>query len=369
MHKCFLIGLGILCLQGVQLFPQDLAINPGDLRIEQRIDGGFHLFVRKKPGVSSVLLTESTRDPNRQADNFAYRAAEWNAVNGDEIRIIGGVPIPREDRIYSIIDSTPENHPDLGPAFHLYIPYILIYGYADSRHGEVYVRDGVYLNIRSFTLPYGDYRGAFRDNPYLLQITQKVPEDIPEGYMKDTVEAFSEISSSGRGELVYSTGPEDLVDKIREVLEPARGKTVDIVLCLDTTSSMKNDIDSVRRSLIPMLSELITGFSSFRIGMVLYKDYFDEYLNQVIPFTRDFGEFQATLNAIRVSGGRDIPEAVYEALYEAAIRFNWEAEDKMIILIGDAPPHLRPRGDITSEMVNAAVDQRGIRVHSIILPQ
>jgi hypothetical protein len=366
MYKRFLCCLGLFGLWAVQLFAQDLTVRSSDLRIERRTDG-IHLFIRKKPDLSSVLLTESTRDPGQQADNFAYRTAEWNAVNGDELRIIGGRPISRESRIYSIIDSSPEEHPELGAAFHLFIPPVLIYGYENTRHGEVYVADGVYINIRSFALPYGDYRGPFRDNPYRLQAVRREPPPSEE-YMGDTVKAFSEIISSGSGELIYSTGPDDLVDKIRGVLEQEKGKRIEIVLCLDTTSSMKNDIDSVREKLIPMLSELIAEFASFKIGMVLYKDYFDEYLNQVIPFTGNFAEFQATLNNIRVSGGRDIPEAVYEALHEAAIQFAWEAESRLIILIGDAPPHSRPRGEITRDMVDAAVQERSIKVNAIILP-
>jgi hypothetical protein len=365
--KRVLFGLAFLGLWAVQLFSQDLTVQPNDMRIERRADG-IHLFIRKKPDIFSVLLTESTRDPSRQADNFAYRAAEWNGINGDEPRIIEGLPIPRENRIYSIIDSSPENHPELGPVFHLYIPPVIVYGYANTRHGEVYVADGVYINIRSFALPYGDYRGAFRDNPYRLQAVRREPPPAA-GYMGDTVKAFSEISSSGRGELIYSTGPDDLVDKIRKVLEQEKGKNIDIVICLDTTSSMKNDIDSVREKLIPMLSELIAEFASFQIGMVLYKDYSDEYLNQVMPFTGDFAVFQRTLNNIRVSGGRDIPEAVYEALYEAATKFTWAAESRLIILIGDAPPHPQPRGEITRDMVDDMVNEQGIKVNAIILPQ
>jgi hypothetical protein len=374
MYKCFLIGPALLGLLGLQVFAQnisrDLSVGPDDLRIEQRIDGGFHLYIRKKPGISSVLLTESTRDPGLRADNYAYRAPEWNAINGDEIRVLNGLPIPREDRVYSLIDSTPESHPVLGQAFHIYIPYILNYGYEDTRHGEVYVADGVYLSIRAFSLPYGDYRGSFLDNPFVLRVTQRPLEGPPgENYMKDTVEAFTEISASGNGDLVYSSGPGDLVEKIKDVLEKEKGKTVDIVLCLDTTSSMRNDIGAVRQMLIPMLQGIIKEFTSFRIGMVLYKDYFDEYLNQIVPFTGDFGRFQQILNAIRVSGGRDIPEAVYEALYEAAVKFPWEAESKLVILIGDAPPHPRPRGEITKELVDEAVKERGVKIHAIILPQ
>jgi hypothetical protein len=348
---------------------QDLSIQPEDIRIEQRVDGGFHLFIRQKPGTASVLLTESTRDPTLTQDNYAYRSPEWNPINGDEPRLLDGNLIPRERQIWSLIDSTPEIHPELGSAFHIYIPYILNYGYEYTRYGEVYVVDGTYLNIRSFALPYGDYRGSFRDNPFTLRVTQQPLAGPPAGnYMKETQESFAAITSQGNGDLLWSSGPDDLVDKIREILEGEQG-SLDMVICLDTTSSMRDDIDAIRQTLIPMLQETLSRFPRYRIGMVLYKDYYDEYLNQVIPFTNDFNLFQQTLNDIKVGGGRDIPEAVYEALYEAAIQFSWEAEARLILLIGDAPPHPRQRGTISKEMVDQAVEERGLRVNAIILPQ
>jgi Mg-chelatase subunit ChlD len=230
--------------------------------------------------------------------------------------------------------------------------------------------DGTYLNIRAFEKPYGDYRGAFKDNPFTLSVTQRPLDGPPEGnFMKDTVDAFTQIATAGSGELVWSTGADDVVPKIRKILEDAKGKSVDLVLALDTTSSMKNDIDSVRRMLIPMLTEIIGGFRSFRIGAVLYKDYFEEYLCKVERFTNDFGAFQKTLNAIRVSGGRDIPEAVNEALYESATAFPWAADERIVILIGDAPPHPRQRGKVSKEMVDEAARSRGLKVNAIILPQ
>ncbi|MDR0389449.1 MAG: VWA domain-containing protein [Spirochaetaceae bacterium] len=366
-QKVFLPVLVLFCLGGA-LFAQDLSIAPEDLRIEQRADGGFHLFIRKKAGIASVLITESTRDPSLSADNYAYRAKDWNEVNGDEPRLLNEVPIPKESGIWSLIDSSPEPDTQFGEAFHIYIPHILIYGYPWTRSSELYVVDGTYLNIRAFTLPYGDYRGAFRDNPFTVSVVQRPLEGPPEGnFMQDTVDAFTEIAASGT--LAWSMGPSDLVDKIKSILDDAGGDTLDLVLCLDTTSSMKDDIDSVRLMLIPMLRDIIGKYSRFRIGMVLYKDYFEDYLNRIIPFTGDFDDFQRVLNAITVSGGRDIPEAVYEALYEAAVKFPWEADDKLIILVGDAPPHHRQRGNVSKDMVDRAVAERGLKVNAIILPQ
>jgi hypothetical protein len=351
-------------------FAQDLSIRSGDIRIEQRVDGGYHLFIRKKPGLGSVLITETTRDPALLADNYAYRAGERNAINGNETRILDGVALPSTSRIYSLIDSTPESHPELGQAFHIYIPYILYYGYTDTRHGEVYVVDGTYLNLRAFALPSGDYRGAFQDNPYILRVIQAPLPPSPAGnYMTDTVETFEEISRSGRGILVYSSGPADLVDRVRTILEPEAGKSLDLVICLDTTNSMKDDIDAIRAKLIAMLEDILGEFTDFRIGLVLYKDYNDAYITRVIPFTRDFAAVRRSLDDIRAGGGRDIPEAVHEALYEGAVKFPWEAESRLMILIGDAPPHPRPRGQITKQMVDQEVASRDLRVHAISLPQ
>ncbi|MDR2517065.1 MAG: VWA domain-containing protein [Spirochaetaceae bacterium] len=369
---CF-TGTGVFfagfCLLALARVPaQDLSITPGDVRIEVRSDSGYHLFIRKKAGLGSVLITETTRDPALQADNYAYRAAEWNAVNGDEIRMLNGAVLPPSSRIYSLIDSTPEIHPELGEAFHIFLPYLLYYGYTGARYGEVYVADGTYLNLRAFELPYADYRGRFRDNPYVLRFIQE--EQVPGGnYREDTREAFTEITRSGGGNLVYSAGPDDLLDRLRALLEHEAGNSLDLVICLDTTSSMGDDIEAIRTGLTALLEELLPAFPEFRIGMVLYKDYNDEYLTRVIPFTGDFAAFRRSLDGIRARGGRDIPEAVYEALYDGAVKFPWEARSRLMILIGDAPPHPRPRGRITKEMAHEEAAARNVRVSAIILPE
>ena len=369
-HLFFLLCPLLLAAQGGPAWNNPaLEIGPHDLRIEQRADGGFHLYIRKKPGMGSVLLTESTRDPALRSANYAYRAPDWNPVNGDEIRLLDEKPIPKSSRIWSLIDSTPEFHGELGEVFHIFIPYILNYGYEHSRHGEVYVTAGTYLNIRAFSLPYADYRGNFKDNPFVLEVAAQQPQPGPaEGnYMKETVEAFTHISAWGRGDALRSTGP-DIVERIKDILEKEKGKSLDIVICLDTTGSMKDDFVELRRDLVPMIGRALGG-SPARIGMVFFKDYNEEYLTRVVPFATDLNQIQRALNGVSPRGGRDIPEAVYEGLYDGAVKFPWEAESRLIILIGDAPPHLRQRGRISTEMVQAAVTERGIRVHTILLPQ
>jgi len=362
-------ALLVLFLAGTALSAQNLSISPVDIVLEQRDDKGFHLFIRKKPDIASVLLTESTRDPAMIADNYAYRSGEWNPVNGNEIRLLNGVPIPRESRIYSLVSSTPESHPELGEAFHIFVPWLVYYGYPEGRHGEVHMADGTYINIRAFSLPYADYRGIFAENPFVLQAIQRVVEE-ERAYLSEAEISFSEIAREGKGDFTYASSPGELIEMIEGILRKEAGKSVDIVLCLDTTGSMTPYIDGLRKMLIPMMKEIISDFQDYRIGMVLYRDYPpDIYVTKLIPFTNNFTVFQRQLNAIVTWGGGDIPEAVYEALYEGADKFPWAAESRLLILAGDAPPHPEPRGKITREMVNEKIALKGLKVNAILLPQ
>lgn len=367
----------------------DLSLGPADLRIEQLGDGGYHLYLRKKPGIASVLLAETTKDPALKADNYAYRAPNYNSINGDERRLLNGEFLPTDRGYYWLIDSTPEPDPAFGEAFHIFIPWVVAWGYPWTRNGETFISDGTFINIRSFEKPYADYRGTFADNPYLVRVTQRPlprppkPQPEPEKtietppeekkpdldlYMPETVRSFQSIAEAGKGEVRYSEGEADIVPQLAAILDRGKGKSVDLVVCLDTTESMKDDIDAVKKAIPEMLKEKLEEFSSFRLGFVLYKDYFEDYVVKRFDFTTDFGVFTAELSAVKVAGGRDIPEAVYEALYAALTEYPWNADKKMIVLIGDAPPHPIPRGPVDKAKVDAEAAKRGVEMDVIILP-
>lgn len=346
----------------------DLTILPEDLRIEQSLDGGYTLWIRRKPDISSVLLTESTEAPDRGVATYAYRNPDYHPANGDERRILDGEFLPRDGR-YFLVDSTTEPDEEFGEAFRIFIPYVVEFGYPDTRNGEVLVVDGTYLSVRTFELPFADYRGAFEDNPFILRVTQAPRTGPPEGtFMPDTVESFSDISSSNDGETRFSSGPEDTLDQIRALL-PEEGTSLDLVLALDTTQSMHDDMPVLQQRIVELLREETTGFGDVRVGVLLYRDYLEEYLVRRYNFVPEIDQVQDLVNRARVAGGRDIPEAVYEALWAAVQGYDWVADTRMLILIGDAPPHPRPRGSVTREQVFERARELGIRINTIILPQ
>lgn len=348
----------------------DLIVDTEDLLIEAGLDGGYHLWIRKKPDIESVLITESSADPAKRSHSYALRNPSYHPANGDEKRILNGEFLDTSKDLYSLIDSTPEKYDKFGEAFHIFIPFVVIYGYPWSRLGEIQVVNGTFLNIRSFTKPYADYSGSYYDNPFEMVIVQKSFEGPPEEtIMPQTIEELEEIADKGGGQSFLSPGEEDILDKLDQIIKTTGGASLDLVLAIDTTGSMKNDIAYVKQELVAAVSKYMEQFNTIRVGILYYRDYFEEYLVKLFPFSSDLKTIQNYINRAKVHGGTDVPEAVYEALYEGIHKYDWSSESRLIILIGDAPPHPRPRGKITEDMVFMDAELNNIIIHTIILPQ
>lgn len=397
---------------------QELRISANDIKlIEDKENGGYHLYVKKNPKVNSILLTETTKDPLGKNDSYAYRAKEYNPINGDEIRYLDGKKLESEGAKYSLLDSTVEKTDFFGDAFHIFIPKTVVYGYEWSRHGEVELGKGTFINIRSFEKPYADYSGDYMDNPFMFDLkvfkktvktvrkeVKKVekketpqpvlePEvlDEPEIFEEPEVQAeiiltdnynpvasekFSEISK----EMIYSKGPETLIEDIGKILKTfVNAEKLDIVFAIDATGSMKDDIEKLREDLIPEIKRIFSKEKDVRIAVLFYRDYGDTFKYMDLPvkcfdFTRSFKTFKEQLYSIKILGreGGDIPEAVYEAMFAASEFYKWRGDaQKEIILIGDAEPHPVPRGTgkYSKGYVMALADSKNIKIHSILLPQ
>ncbi|WP_024468580.1 vWA domain-containing protein [Treponema pedis] len=372
MKKFFftVIFISFFCV----LKAQDISLGKDDVLVIQSPEGGYHLYIKAKPDIKSVLLTETTRDPELKEANYAYRNPDYNVINGDEKRLLNGEFLLPEKKLYSLIDSTPEEDTPLGKAFHIWIPYIIVYGYDWSRSGEVEVADGTFFNIRTFVKPYGDYDGGFQDNPFVLRVTQKPvePENEKTGYSNDAVKVFTELADTTAGKLIYAKSPEEIVPLIEEILTKTEKENLDLLFALDSTESMKDDIEAVRKTILSMLEKIIPRYKSCRIALILYKDYREDFLvREACMFTGNLKKFEKALYGFKVFGGRDIPEAVYEGLYlglQQSWRTDNENTDKKLILIGDAPPHSRPRGKVKKEDVDKLAKEKNVSFYPIILP-
>jgi hypothetical protein len=290
---------------------------------------------------------------------------------------------------YSLIDSTPEADADFGSSFHIYIPERMEFGYPWSRNGVVQIQKGTFISIRTFTKPYADYEGSdFLDNPFMFNFIPKKIENEPEeeeivltdDYNPVAVAAFEEIAALNEGFFIYSRGPESLASDVLKSLARIKNKShVDIVFAIDTTGSMKDDILAIQEELVPLLLSAFEDFENVRYGLLLYRDYVDNYRYKNLPvkfydFTSDIEVFLDEILAINIVGnpGGDISEAVWEALYASIEFYDWDmSAERKVILIGDAPPHPTPRGytiRATKDLIEGLAREKNIVIDAIILP-
>lgn len=397
-NKSLRVILALSLLGGTALYAQPAAFHESggmivlseDLVLEPHVqaDGkvnGLDLYVRKKDGVQSVMLTETTKDPLGKYDNYAYRAPEYNPVNGDEIRYLNGAPLKSEYGKYSLISSTVARHRTLGDSFRIYIPPVIEYGYPWTRNGSVRIGKGTFINIRTFEKKYCDYTGAFRDNPFMFDLAEADPPPpspplvLTDDYNSVAAQAFEDIARDGNGFLTYSKGPKSISDDLLRAMDAVNPKDkVDVVFAIDTTGSMKDDLDTIRNEWLPKFTEQLEKFGDVRMGLLLYRDYTDNYSFKGLPvkffdFTRYVSQLGRCLDTVTIRGneGGDVPEAVYEALFASLMYYDWRPDaQKKIILIGDAEPHPAPRGPkkITRDYVTALASEKGVVLDCIIVP-
>lgn len=163
------------------------------------------------------------------------------------------------------------------------------------------------------------------------------------------------------------TGRED-VELVVDDAEPlASGAPVDVVLILDTTGSMSDELAQIQASLLGVTRRLalLRPAADLQVGLVLYRDRGDTYVTRVSPLTADLARIDAELREASADGGGDTPESLNAALADAVdLAFRPEAA-KLAFLVADAPPHLDYRGDASyADSVRDAVAV-GLKVHTV----
>jgi hypothetical protein len=121
---------------------------------------------------------------------------------------------------------------------------------------------------------------------------------------------------------------------------------LDLMLVMDTTGSMRDELADVQASLLATLTLLGKLTGSLRVGFVAYKDRGEAYVTRVFPLRPaagdEAGDIVAFVRALQAGGGGDDPEAVDEALAPAVAQAWRPQAEGRIILIGDA--RARPDG-------------------------
>lgn len=126
----------------------------------------------------------------------------------------------------------------------------------------------------------------------------------------------------------------------RHVVKVRKSQKVDIVFIVDTSESMKNDIDAVRRHLYRMIERLELAGLDFTLGVVrFHHSLIYEWLGMDItisPQTSNVDEIRDILRSINVSGGERALDALMKAISKVEFR---PGADRHFILVTDEYVH------------------------------
>ncbi|HET8842466.1 MAG TPA: VWA domain-containing protein [Ktedonobacteraceae bacterium] len=158
---------------------------------------------------------------------------------------------------------------------------------------------------------------------------------------------------------------------------------VDLAFVVDTTGSMGSLISAAQRQMVTMLQELTRAAEiNLWLGVVEYRDHppQDTMVYRVHAFTDNMEKAQKTIMKLSAAGGGDGPESVLDGITAACQELSWwKHSRRLIILVGDAPPHgvgaggdaFRdgcPCGETIASVTRLAEDQH-ITIHSLgLLP-
>ncbi|MCA8921059.1 MAG: VWA domain-containing protein [Planctomycetes bacterium] len=151
-------------------------------------------------------------------------------------------------------------------------------------------------------------------------------------------------------------------DPVFSELEELQRRGLDLVVCLDQTSSMEGVIQAAKGNLGTFGAVLGALVKKHRIGLVTYKD----GVTGRLSLGRGADRFRAALEGVWANGGGDVEEGVDKAVASALQRdMGWRKEaSKVVVIVGDAPPHAP---DVASLLFLAKTlhERQGVVFHAV----
>lgn len=174
------------------------------------------------------------------------------------------------------------------------------------------------------------------------------------------------VTPPGGGDVVrHRLDPDQRTHTVELGSGSVEGVRLDVALLLDATGSMGDEIDRLKANMVSVAEQIAAHPSNpdVRFGLTVYRDEGDAFVTRSFAFTGDVAEFTAALRDVQADGGGDEPEALEEGLAEVVTGQEWRDDAvQLVMLVADAPPHLRSPG--YDETLRAAA-ARGIKVFPI----
>lgn len=153
------------------------------------------------------------------------------------------------------------------------------------------------------------------------------------------------VATGGDGLAGFGTGAGTglglTTNQFAAYVQGLRETGLDVVFVVDATGSMDWVIEEVQARIVDIVDVIRTLVPVSRFGVVAYRDVGSpSYITKHQTLTFSLNKLSRFLKQLRAEGGGDMQEAVYEGMLVATQKSGWRlAAKKVIVLIGDAPPH------------------------------
>jgi len=154
------------------------------------------------------------------------------------------------------------------------------------------------------------------------------------------------------GGTMFQYGTSDsLTDLITMIIDSFATDSADIMFLIDKTGSMADDIFAVQTGLSTIIAAMPPNC---RLGLASYGDLMCDSIwpdssgsglgnwYDFHDLTLNHFDVQNLVNSLTTTGGCDFPESVFDGLHRTISMANWQANNKLLLVIGDAPPLVTP---------------------------
>lgn len=151
-----------------------------------------------------------------------------------------------------------------------------------------------------------------------------------------------------------------------EAVATAPQNNVDVVLVVDATGSMEDEITYMKAEFKDVVQQVNTQKPelSLQTGAVFYRDEGDDYVTRVSGLSADANQTMEFIAKQAAEGGGDYPEAVDLALEAAINDKNWSpsAKSRIVFLMLDAPAHTDKESIARIQRSIQTAAQKGIQI-------
>lgn len=158
-------------------------------------------------------------------------------------------------------------------------------------------------------------------------------------------------SGGSSGEDIFNLGSSALrKGGLRGTVARLRETGFEIVFVFDSTGSMDTVLASAKQRIFRIVEVLHALVPTARIGIVTYRDRgrAEEYVTRAVPVTLDVYRVMNFMHTVDAEGGGDFEEAVLDAMKVATAQKWLPRSQRVVVLIGDAPPHADEENSLRS---------------------